>query len=236
MSEHEGHRDRLRARFLKDGNMTGFAPHEALELLLTYAIPRKDVNPIAHSLLDHFGSFHAVLEARQEDLTAVRDIGPGAAMLIRLLLPVFRMYENDRLAERKTIASYREARDYCASLFKGVTDERFYLISLDARLRILSAQVLSEGTVDEVAVYPRQVLSLLLRQNAQGALLAHNHPGQSAAPSREDTEMTLLLRDVMDKVGIRLFDHVICGTDGTHSFAQHGQLDAGEGATCGKKC
>ena len=226
MSEHEGHRDRLRSRFLKDGNMTGFAPHEALELLLTYAIPRKDVNPIAHRLMDHFGSFHAVLEARQEELTQVSEIGPGAAMLIRMLLPLFRLYENDRLAERKELTSYRAVRDYCASLFRGVTDERFYLISLDARLKIISTQVLSEGTVDEVAVYPRQVLSLLLRQNAQGAVLSHNHPGQSAEPSQADLEMTGLLEDVMQKVGIRLFDHVICGADGTYSFAQHQLLGA----------
>ena len=226
MSEHEGHRDRLRSRFLKDGNMTGFAPHEALELLLTYAIPRKDVNPIAHRLMDHFGSFHAVLEARQEELTQVSEIGPGAAMLIRMLLPLFRLYENDRLAERKELTSYRAVRDYCASLFRGVTDERFYLISLDARLKIISTQVLSEGTVDEVAVYPRQVLSLLLRQNAQGAVLSHNHPGQSAEPSQADLEMTGLLEDVMQKVGIRLFDHVICGADGTYSFVQHQLLGA----------
>ena len=220
---HAGHRERIRETYRKQG-MNGMADHAVLEMLLTYVIPRKDVNPIAHSLLTHFGSLHAVLEARQEDLTAVRDIGPNAAMLIRMMLPLFRLYENDRLAERKTLSSYREARDYCASLFRGVTDERFYLVSLDARLKIISAQVISEGTVDEVAVYPRQVLSLLLRQNAQGALLTHNHPGQSAEPSREDTDMTLLLRDVMDKVGIRLFDHVICGTDGTYSFAGHGLL------------
>ncbi len=231
MSEHEGHRDRLRERFLRDGNMTGFAPHEALELLLTYAIPRKDVNPIAHRLLDHFGSLHAVLEARQEELTEVKEIGPNTAMLIRMLLPLFRLYENDRLAERKTLSSDREARDFCASLFKGVTDERFYLVSLDARLKIIATQVISEGTVDEVAVYPRQVLGLLLRQNAQGAILTHNHPGQNAEPSREDIEMTQLLSDVMDKVGIRLYDHVICGTDGTYSFARHGILNPTKGAS-----
>ena len=231
MSEHEGHRDRLRERFLRDGNMTGFAPHEALELLLTYAIPRKDVNPIAHRLLDHFGSLHGVLEARQEELTEVKEIGPSTAMLIRMLLPLFRLYENDRLAERKTLSSDREARDFCASLFKGVTDERFYLVSLDARLKIIATQVISEGTVDEVAVYPRQVLGLLLRQNAQGAILTHNHPGQNAEPSREDIEMTQLLSDVMDKVGIRLYDHVICGTDGTYSFARHGLLNPIKGAS-----
>lgn len=231
MSEHEGHRDRLRERFLQDGNMTGFAPHEALELLLTYAIPRKDVNPIAHRLLDHFGSLHAVLEARQEELTEVKEIGPSTAMLIRMLLPLFRLYENDRLAERKTLSSDREARDFCASLFKGVTDERFYLVSLDARLKIIATQVISEGTVDEVAVYPRQVLGLLLRQNAQGAILTHNHPGQNAEPSREDIEMTQLLSDVMGKVGICLYDHVICGTDGTYSFARNGILNPTKGAS-----
>ena len=224
MSEHTGHRDRLRERFLKDGNMTGFAPHEALELLLTYAIPRRDENPIAHHLMYHFGSLHDVLEARQEELTEVKDIGPGAAMLIRLMLPLFRMYENDRLAEKKTLSGVRQARDYCASLFKGVTDERFYLISLDAGFKIISARVLSEGTVDQVAVYPRQVMSLLLRQNASAALLSHNHPGQTSSPSEEDLRLTALLQDVMDKVGIRLLDHVIVGSDGTYSFAQNGRL------------
>ena len=230
MSEHEGHRERLRARFLRDGNMTGFAPHEALELLLTYAIPRKDTNLIAHRLMDRFGSLHAVLEARQEELTAVADIGPGAAMLIRLLLPMFRLYENDRLAEKKTLSSYREARDFCASLYKGETQEKFYLVSLDARLRILSTRLIAEGTLDEVAVYPREVIGMLLLQNAQGALLSHNHPGQSAAPSEEDIRLTETLAGVMEKVGIRLFDHVICGADGTYSFAQHGRLnEKGEG-------
>ena len=140
MSEHHGHRERLRQRFERDSGMDSFAPHEALELLLTYAIPRKDTNPIAHRLIDHFGSLHAVLEAPADELTAVPEIGQRAAQLIHMLLPLFRLYENDRLRQRQTLDSYRLVRDYCSSLYHGVTVEKFYLLSLDNRLKLLDAR------------------------------------------------------------------------------------------------
>ena len=96
MSEHTGHRERMRHRFEHDSGMDSFAPHEALELLLTYAIPRKDTNPIAHRLIERFGSLYAVLEAPADELTAVPEIGQRAAQLITMLLPLFRLYEKNR--------------------------------------------------------------------------------------------------------------------------------------------
>ncbi len=225
MSEHQGHRERMRQRFERDSGMDSFAPHEALELLLTYAIPRKDTNPIAHRLIDHFGSLHAVLEAREDELTAVPEIGQRAAQLITMLLPLYRLYENDRLKPRVQLDSYRLVRDYCWALYRGVTVEKFYLISLDSRLKLIDARVIAEGTLDEVPVYPREIVATLLRQNAAGAVISHNHPGQTSAPSQADIDLTRRLRRVLDEIGITLHDHVIVGTDGTYSFAQTGSLD-----------
>ena len=224
MSEHQGHRERMRARFERDSGMESFAPHEALELLLTYAIPRKDTNPIAHRLIDHFGSLHAVLEAPTDELTAVPEIGQRAAQLITMLLPLFRLYENDRLQKRATLDSYRLVRDYCWSLYHGVTVEKFYLLSLDSQLKLLDVRVIAEGTLDEVPVYPREVVGILLRQKAAGAVISHNHPGQTSAPSQADIELTRRLHRLLGEIGITLHDHVIIGTDGTYSFAQAGML------------
>ncbi len=224
MSEHTGHRERMRERVERDSGMNSFAPHEALELLLTYAIPRKDTNPIAHRLIERFGSLHAVLEAPTDELTAVPEIGQRAAQLITMLLPLFRLYENDRLKPRATLDSYRLLRDYCSALYHGVTVEKFYLLSLDNRLKLIDARVIAEGTLDEVPVYPREVVATLLRLNAAGAVISHNHPGQTAAPSEADIHLTHRLHRVLSEMGITLHDHVIVGTDGTYSFAQAGTL------------
>ena len=222
---HTGHRERMRQRFERDSGMNGFAPHEALELLLTYAIPRKDTNPIAHRLIERFGSLHAVLEAPADELTAVPEIGQRAAQLITMLLPMFRLYENDRLKARVRLDSYRLVRDYCAALYHGVTVEKFYLLSLDSRLQLIDARVIAEGTLDEVPVYPREIVATLLRLNAAGAVISHNHPGQTSAPSEADIALTRRLRRVLDDLGIPLHDHVIVGTDGTYSFAQAKTLE-----------
>ena len=225
MEVHEGHRERIRRRFERDAEMGSFAPHEALELLLTYAIPRKDTNPIAHRLIEHFGSLHAVLEARQDELTAVPEIGGRTAQLIAMLLPMYRLYENDRLKQRLSLDSYRAIRDYCWGLYRGMTVEKLYLISLDSQLKVIDTRLIAEGTLDEVPLYPREIISILLRQNASGAILTHNHPAQRAVPSPEDIRQTRQLSALMNELGIRLYDHVIVGQDGTCSLAGMGELE-----------
>lgn len=215
--EHDGHRERLRQRFLSD-EMEGFAPHEALELLLTYAIPRRDTNALAHQLIEHFGSLHAVLEAPVEELTEVSGIGENTATLIHMLLPFFRLYERDRLAPKPTLANYKQVQNYCLTLLNGITTERFYVLCFDARLHLISAQLIAEGTLNEVAVYPRRVLSVLLRHNATGAVLCHNHPGGSPCPSEEDIALTDSIDSLLSGVGIRLYDHILVAGNETRSF------------------
>ena len=222
-TDHSGHRERLRARFREEG-MGGFAPHEALELLLTFAIPRVNTNPIAHRLLDRFGSLDAVLEARPEEIEQVAGIGPSASTLIAMLLPLFRVYQQQKSLPRRKIGTYDELAAYCRSLFLGAGSEQFYLLALDAKLHLLSSRLLSSGNPAEVGVSPRRIVQELIQQNATGAVIAHNHPSGSARPSQEDVNLTQDLYVMLQGMGIRLYDHVIIAGSEDFSFFHAGFL------------
>ena len=133
--DHAGHRDRLRKRYQAEG-LGGFAAHEILELLLTYAIPRIDVNPVAHRLINHFGSLENVLEASVEELTHVEGIGEKAASFLSMLLPVFRAYEMEKQRPRMRLKNHGELLRYCRSLFVGVKNEQLYLLCFDAQMQL----------------------------------------------------------------------------------------------------
>lgn len=231
MSEHAGHRNRLRSRYQREG-LGGFAPHEVLELLLTYAIPRVDTNPLAHDLIKRFGSLHGVLEAAPVDLCQVPGIGETAATLISMLLPVFRMYEQEKLLPRRRLSTYAELAAYCRTLFLGENCEKFYLLCLDAKLNLIAVSLIASGTPSQVQVMPRLILQTLLRHNAVAAVLTHNHPSGSPEPSNADAEMTLEIQSILNGVGIRLVDHVIISGVRSHSVLSNvadlggGQRDA----------
>lgn len=161
-NEHDGHRDRMRMRFLRSG-LDSFAAHEVLELLLFYAIPRRNVNPLAHNLLRHFGSLPAVLDASPEQLMQVPGIGESAATLLSLLIPVVRRADKERLGEKPVITNYREAKEYCRYLFSGSSEEVLYVICLDAQGRVLRAVRAIIGTIDEIVIYPRTIVGAAIR-------------------------------------------------------------------------
>ncbi|MDD4081122.1 MAG: DNA repair protein RadC [Eubacteriales bacterium] len=227
--EHTGHRVRLKARFSQAGFM-GFAPHEALELLLTYAIPRRDVNPLAHQLLRHFGSFPRVLEASVEDLQAVPGMGAHAATLVAMLLPLFRLYRQG-LVEEKSRSDDTDHLALCQALLMGEKVERFYVLALDKKGKLLGHSRVSSGDDGETAVYPRIIIQALLRFGAGACVLAHNHPSGELKPSQADIRLTKALAQMMLPLDIALSDHVIVGGDGVFSFAREGlltQVIAGE--------
>ncbi len=226
--DHEGHRARLRQRFRHAG-LDAFAPHETLELLLTYAIPRRDTKPIAYALMDRFGSLHAVLQAAPEELMLVEGLGENAATLISLMTPLFRAYRRSAEEDQPTLTNQEQAVRYCESLFEGERYEKFYVICLDARMRRLNTALISTGDIAEVRVYARHVLAALTQCNAMGAIIAHNHPSGTAAPSAEDVLLTNGIARLLDGVGIRLYDHMIVSTDATFSFRRGGLLTAEEG-------
>ncbi len=223
-NDHAGHRERLRARFRQEG-LHAFAPHEVLELLLTFAISRQDTNPLAHALIRRFGSLSAVLEASPEELEQTPGIGPHASTLIHLMLPLLQRYEQEKLLPRHQLNTYADLAAYCRTLYLGVGHEQFYLLCFDAQLQLLATCRLSEGTPGEVAVSPRLILRELVRRDALGAVISHNHPSGSSAPSREDMDITLEIQRLLRNAGIRLYDHVLIAGSQDFSFAAHHLLD-----------
>ena len=223
MAIHDGHRGRMRKRFAEEG-LEGFAPHEVLELLLFYGRSRGNTNPIAHALLEKFGSLHGVLEADVEQLQQVEGIGEESATLISLVLPLFRKYGESVCSERKQITTLAEAQEYCRALLSGYRSEHFYCVSLSSKGEVLGCRLIAEGTLGEVAAYPRLIAETALNQNAHSVLLCHNHPGGNVQPSGEDVQTTKLLRQLLQMMDISLLDHIIVTEEATFSMAAAGLI------------
>ncbi len=226
MEQHSGHRERLRQRFSSSG-LDAFAPHEMLELLLTFAIPRKDTKPLARALFAHFGSLPAILQASVEDLQEVRGVGSGAATLVSLILPLSKAYQSCRAESPAVLADASTLAEYCRALFYGDRYERFFVIALDARMRVLSRTLIASGDEGETAVYPRLVVSALLRCGAARAVIAHNHPGGEATPSTADHQVTQALERTLGDLSILLADHIVVSGETSFSFREHGLLRGG---------
>lgn len=224
MEDQHGHRQRLRARFEQAG-LDGFADHEALELLLCYAIPRKDVKPIAKELLKRFGGLTGVLNAAGEDLLEVPGIGESAGVLLRLMRPLFQRYQRGLLTPGQPLLEGDRLFDYCAALLSAERYERLYVLALDSRGRLLLSHLVSEGDEGETAVYPRLIVAALLRARASQAVLCHNHPAGDPAPSLADRQMTEALRSMLAPLHIRLYDHVVVGAEGLYSFRREGLIE-----------
>ena len=227
MSEnlHLGHRDKMMTRFISDKGFENFADHQILELLLFYANSRQDTNPLAHELLDRFGSLKGVLEARPEQLMTVDGIGKQQAVLLSMVVPLTRVWHRCAMETPTRIGNSREAENYCLSILAGERTERFYVISLNAKCNVLGRRKISEGSLSEVSAYPRMVMETALNYNAHSVLLCHNHPGGTCAPSPEDIASTLQLQRLLNGVGILVLDHVIVAGDRTYSMIQHGDID-----------
>lgn len=223
---HEGHRERVRERFAATG-LDGFAPHEVLEFLLFFAIPKKDVNPLAHTLLSRFGSIGAVLDARAEELMQVSGIGRHAATLITFVSQMMRYCERERYKEPPLLTSYTKAGEYCTTLLRGEKRECVYLLCLDSKGRLIQSVKMHEGTIDESSLYPREIVREALMHNAFSVLLAHNHPGGDATPSINDFEATRSVINALRTVQIQVMDHIIVGEQGYGSMAYMRMINQG---------
>ncbi len=223
---HKGHRERLKTRMLREG-LQGFAPHEVLELLLYFAIPQRDVNPLAHELLAMFGSLAGVLEASEGELRRCSGVGGNAATLLAMIPQLAGYYMRDRFRERPALHNASEAGEYCQTLFFGLANEAVYLICLDAQARVIHPALLQNGTIDESPVYARDVVQTALRHHAHSVLLAHNHPGGSLLPSPADYEVTKMVIDALEVVEVRVIDHLIVADGGYLSMAQQSMMKRG---------
>lgn len=224
MTMHEGHRGRMRERFRKEG-LDGFAPHEVIELLLFYGRARGDVNPLAHTLLDTFGSLKGVLEAGPEQLMTVKGVGEETATLLSLMLPMFRRYAACLCEEKKYISCRREAAEYCKALLAGLRTEHFYVISISADNRLLGHRLVAKGTLNETPAYPRIIMEAVLNHNAHSVVLCHNHPSGICKPSDADIATTRHIMYLLSGINVMLSDHIIVAGDQTYSMHDNNLWD-----------
>ena len=217
---HAGHRERLRMR-LRASGMGGFSDHEVLELLLMYAIPMRDVNPLAHALIDRFGSLANVLDADENELMRVSGVGANTALLLSMMPALMGKYRQSKLGEKFVITNFQQARSYCRTLFSAAHDERLYAICMDKGGRVLHPALLSRGTLDEVPIYPRQIVEVALRYRAYNLLLAHNHPGGYCAASQADIDSTVSIARALKLINVNVIDHIVICGDEAYSMMNH---------------
>ncbi len=218
-----GHRQRLRERFEK-AHLEGFHDHEVLELILTYAIPRRDVKPLAKNLLAHFGSFSAVLDAPLEDLKLIPGIGAHAAILVHLVPRLLERYQQDRWRQGLTIDSTRAAVSFLSARLGGQRNEVFCLLALNSRNDLIAAEEIQKGSVNRTAVFPRLVVEASVKHRATAVILAHNHPSGDPQPSAADRQITTRLKKLLTELDIVVHDHIIIAGPNYFSFAENGGL------------
>ena len=220
MGLHDGHRQRLIQRFLEE-DLDNFEPHNVLELLLFYAIPRKDTNELAHVLIDTFGSLKGVFDAPYEELIKVAGIGPNTAALLKLVPTLTRTYYSSD-ARSVILDTSEKSGEYFLPYYIGQTEEVVRLACLDAGGKVISNQILHRGSANAAEVNLRKIVNIALRNNAMGVILAHNHPGGLPLPSEEDVATTKSIREALMPMGILLMDHIIVAGQDYVSMARSG--------------
>ncbi len=221
MTVHKDHRRRVKNRFLAEG-LEGFDEVHALELLLFFAIPQGDVNPLAHRLLDHFGNLRQVLEAPTEQLMAVKGMGEHSAILVSMIRGLSRKYMIGQDGGFRPLNTVEDCGNYLLDRFIGMRDEAVMLLCLDAKRKPLACRLISEGSVNSADVSVRKVVEAALAVNATTVVLAHNHPSGIAVPSMEDVFTTRRMAVALDAVGIPLEDHIVVADRDFVSLYQSG--------------
>lgn len=224
MGIHDGHRERLRTNFIEN-SLDSFNELNSLELLLFYAIPRRDTNELAHRLLDRFGSLYGVFDASFHELIEVEGIGEGAAALIKLIPEIMRKSRISKTADIRQIISSTAAGEYLVPRFLYQEIEILLMLCLDSQRRVIACTEISRGVVNSVDANVRRVVEMALKYRACSVIIAHNHPDGVALPSREDDSMTHLIGRALSSVGITLADHIIVAGENYASYADSGMIN-----------
>ena len=220
---HEGHRQRVKTRYLTEG-LDAFEDHQVLEMLLFYCIQMKDTNEPAHKMIKEFGSLAALFEADPKDICKRCDVSENTAILVSLIPSLSRRYFKGKWGDKPVLNSSSKAGEYAVSLFTGRTYEAFFVICLDAQNRVNYAALVHEGTINEAPVYPRVIVETALRHQANSIILAHNHPGGTLQPSNADLEVTKRIATALEAISIKVQDHIIIAGDKFVSFAEKGLI------------
>lgn len=222
-NKNEGHRERLRDKFLQHG-LDKFTDEEILELLLTLATPRQDCKQRARALLKQFGNLAFVLEAEAAQLAEIEGIGPKNILGLKLIPAVARRYLANKVQAMPSITDFSQLSSYLRMTMGGLGQEVFRVIMLDSRQRICGVEDLFQGTIDKAAVYPREVIKAALSHGASLIICAHNHPSGNVEPGQLDIDLTRKLYYACRAVDIKLWDHLIVGRQAVFSFAQNGTV------------
>lgn len=220
---HKGHRQRLYESYLQAG-LDGFSDVVVLELLLTFAIPRKDTNTIAHALLDRFGSLYAVFEAPTDSLLQAPGMTKRAAVLLHMQPQLWKRYAVSRMADTKIFPTRSDCAGYLVSQFRGAREEQVHMMCLDAKCKLLDSRKISEGSVNSTVLPIRKVVETALAVNASSVVIAHNHTSGIALPSKEDLQATDLLSTALKCVDVHLIDHIIVADEDYVSLYESGYL------------
>lgn len=226
MGVHDGHRDRLKKRFLNHG-LDSFDDHNLLELLLFFAIPRRDTNPIAHNLMNKFGTLSRVFEASVEELCQVDGIGVNAALLIKMIPQMGNRYVMSKVSLDldDILDNATKAGEYLKPRFSGERDEVVYMICMDSKCQVINTKLMFRGSVNSASISTRKIVENALVNNATRVIIAHNHVSGIALPSREDIETTRRIRDALSAVDVALIDHIVVVEDDYVSMAESGLIN-----------
>lgn len=219
-TEHSGHRQRVRKKFIENG-FDVFEPHEALEMFLFYAIPRKDTNPLAHRLLDRYLNIGGVCDAPIDELMNEFGLSESAAAYIKMLPEMSRLYNESKMSD-DNIIDYENLGKLFQTKFIGRTSEAVALLLGDAKGKMIYFNIISKGSLNSSDMPIRKIVDLSLRHNAKTAFLAHNHPSGTALPSNSDLLTTRTLRETLLSVGVDLIDHFIITDDDYVSLRESG--------------
>lgn len=218
-----GYRERLRRRFLLGGGRD-MPDYELLELLLTIAIPRRDVKPLAKELIRKFGSFAEVVNAPLEELMLVKGVKENTAAVLRIVreCSVRSSWQSLKGMDAPVISDFDAMVDYCRSAMAYQMVEEFRIIFLNSKLYVIGEEIQQRGTVDQVAIHPREVIKSAMMHGASAMILVHNHPSGIVTPSKADMEITKRIKEAAEAVSIRLFDHLIISKSSVYSFHNQG--------------
>lgn len=214
---YHGHRERLRTR-LREAGADALADYELLELILFRAIPRRDVKPLAKSLIERFGSFAETLAAPVARLEEIEGVTLSVATELKIVEASAQRLARSRLKRRLSLSSGREVLDYCRTAIGFIDHEEFHVLFLDKKNGLIADETQGVGTVDHTPVYPREVIKRALELSASAILLVHNHPSGDPSPSAQDVKMTLDIIAIAAPLGVSVHDHIIVGRQGHASL------------------
>lgn len=222
----EGHRERLRKRYIKSG-LEGFNDYEVLELLLTYSIARKDVKPIAKELIEKFGTIDEIAKSDVKSLLEVDGIGEGSAVFLKLIGDVALTLYREKIEDKDilTIKSKNILLSYLRGEIGHSPREEFKILFLDISNKLIASETLFSGTIDKSAIYPREIVERVIKNRAKSVIFAHNHPSGNISPSKKDIELTQYMYDSLKLLEIRLLDHIIVTKNSYFSFLEEGLIE-----------